>query len=122
MGKPTRSTTPMASPSAILPNKGKGKVNSGRHTLSLSDILSDLDKLPHRTDRGEATNSQSSNDDDNHSVPASSESVDESIAISLRFIRQSQNLLRRTDVLEDVSARLDRVNGGLGDVEATVQA
>jgi len=100
-------------------NRSKG---NAVYTLSLNDILSDLDKLPNVDQSSAAPSHSESLKDEVETVPASSDSMESSIDISLRFIASSQKLLVDSVVMEDVSKRLERVDEDLQDVESSLKA
>lgn len=101
-----------------LPTKGKSRAS---YALSLNHILSDLDNLPghEESSSGQIQNSGAQI----ATVPSEpSDSVQDSINVSLGFITHSNSLLQESAVMESVLARLNRVDEGLQDVDTTLQA
>lgn len=95
--------------------KGRGK---GSSSLTLDDILSDLSNLSNLPRSSSSASSSSLKSLDlNAPLPASSESVDGSLAISQALIDRSAALLEEANVLDSVQARLQKVDESLVQVE-----
>lgn len=101
-------------------------------TLSLNDILSDIDAFPSAQDSivetsnnlsgGSSTTTTLLHPDDRVPLPEKSESVEASIEISQRFINNSKQVLKNTDELDAVKERLDHVDYLLGEVEQSIRS
>lgn len=100
-------------------------------TLSLNDILSDIDAFPSTQDNvaennnlseGSSTTTTLLHPDDRVSLPEKSETAEASIEISQRFINNSKQVLKNTDELDAVKERLDHVDYLLSEVEQSVRS
>lgn len=90
-------------------------------TMTVNDILSDLDRMPLQKD-GPFSSVSTSTPYTRQPLPETSESVDTSIELSQRFIESSKRVLQDTDALDSVRVELERVDRLLDEVEQGVRS
>lgn len=98
---------------------GPALSKTGAHataSLSLHDILNDLERLPRDAEPDIVASLI-----DKADIPVTSDTVDSSLLLSQQFIDSSKRSLKESEALDLARGRLDRVEAGLQEVAHKVQ-